>query len=69
MAIWNILWPFGIIYIWPFGKYSLRSFFPNLDQEKTGNPDFSYEFLSLLCCVRGPWKSMLPFDGTNLFLP
>jgi hypothetical protein len=52
MTIWNILWPFGIIYIWsfgiiyiwPFGKYNLWSFvlfFPNLeclDQENFGNP-------------------------------
>jgi hypothetical protein len=42
MTIWNILWPFGIIYGRLVWSVVICYIFPNLvclDQEKSGNPD------------------------------
>jgi hypothetical protein len=42
LAIWNVLLPFGIFYVWPFGNLVERWYiFPRfgiLCLEKSGNP-------------------------------
>jgi hypothetical protein len=51
MAIWNILWPFGIIYGRLVQFVDICYIFPVLvclEQEKSGNPDYGVQQLEFL---------------------